>query len=125
MAKKNLIEMGGEIKMTELRWLIQMLTKQKLSSSMKDLFIERIGEVESNLVPKAHTGRASVNFGPVQAASTQKLLNEMELQTGSAVITGPIAQTTAAAQALESRQTAIKIANSGKPEPGRTSPRKF
>lgn len=97
-----------------------MLTKHKLSSALKDLFIERIGEVEANLVPKAHGSRPVVNAGPVQAASTQKLLDEMAAQTGV-----PIAQTPQAAAALESRQLAIKVATSGKPEPGRTSPRKF
>jgi len=103
--------------MTELQWLIKMLTKEKLSSHLKDLFIERIGEVEANLVPKAHAARP-VNFIS-QAPSTQKLLDDIATQP---VI---IAQTPTAAAALESRQTAIKIANSGKPEPGRTSPRKF
>jgi hypothetical protein len=98
--------------MTELQWLIQMLTKQKLSSSLKDLFIERIGEVEANLVPKAHVRM------PSQTSSTQRLIEEQAYPS-------EIAQTPAAAAALEARQTAIKIASSGKPEPGRTSPRKF
>lgn len=60
--------------MTELQWLIQILTKQKLSSAMKDLFIERIGEVETNLVPKAHMSASSSITA--QAPSTQRLLDE-------------------------------------------------
>lgn len=104
--------------MTELQWLIQMLTKQKLSSPLKDLFIERIGEVESNLVPKAHGTMAS----SIPHAST------FGYGGSGTLIQNPvnqIAQTPAAAAALQQREEAIKAANSGKPEPGRTSPRKF
>lgn len=97
--------------MTELQWLIHMLTKQKLPNALKDLFIERIGEVEANLVPKAH--------GTRPASQMQRPMDQPVQDINT------IAQTQAAAAALESRQLAIKIANSGKPEPGRTSPRKF
>jgi len=110
--------------MSELQWLIKMLTEHKLSSSLKDLFIQRLGEVEAALSSRG-PARPIVNFGPVQAASTQKLLDDMATQTGSSVIPPHIAQTPATAAALEARQTAIKIATSDKPEPGRTSPRKF
>jgi hypothetical protein len=109
--------------MTELKWLLTFMKEHKLSSSAKDAIIDRIGFIEEKL--SQSPSRPVVNFGPVQAPSTQRLLNEMELQTGSAVITGPIAQTPTAAAALQAREQAIKIAASGKPEPGRTSPRKF
>jgi hypothetical protein len=61
--------------MSELQWLIRMLTKEKLSPHLKDLFIERIGEVEANLVPKAH-GARPMPIPPIgqQAPSTQRLL---------------------------------------------------
>jgi len=113
---------------TELQWLIKMLTKEKLSANLKDLFIERIGEVEACLSRPTPQRPLPIQTG--QAPSTQRLLDEMAQQTGSSVpnmIPGPsvIAQTASAAQALESRQLAIKQAASGKPEPGRTSPRKF
>jgi hypothetical protein len=94
---------------TELQFLIRILTKEKLSAKLKDLFIERIGVVETNLVPKAHGSRPIVNFGPVTTAT----------------MPDAIAQTPAAAAALESRNLAIQQATSGKPEAGRTSPRKF
>ena len=61
--------------MTELQWLIKILTQQKLSTAMKDLFIERIGEVEANLIPKAHGTRPMIN-SMAQAASTQRILDE-------------------------------------------------
>lgn len=109
--------------MTELQWLIKMLTKHKLPASLKDLFIERIGEVEASLSRPA-LPRAPIITG--QAPSTQRLLEDMATQTGHTVIMPTqIAQTATAAAALESRSLAIKQAASGKPEPGRTSPRKF
>ena len=95
--------------MSELQWLIQILTKEKLSAKLKDLFIERIGQVEANLVPKAHGSRPIVNFGSVTTSTMPEV----------------IAQTPAAAAAIESRNLAIQQATSGKPEAGRTSPRKF
>lgn len=106
--------------MTELQWLIKMLTQHKLPASLKDLFIERIGEVEA-LLSKPTTRYPSAVNQPVQAPSTQKLLEEMTMQTGQPIV----AQTASAAAALEARAQAIKQAASGKPEPGRTSPRKF
>lgn len=62
--------------MSELQWLIYMLTKQKLQPKLKDMFISRIGEVESRLsTPQARP------VPMMQAPSTQKLLNEIELGT--------------------------------------------
>lgn len=59
--------------MTELQWLIQILTKQKLSSSLKDMFIERIGEVELSL--SKPTIRPAIN---VQAPSMQRILDTQD-----------------------------------------------
>lgn len=107
--------------MTELQWLIRLLTKEKLTASIKDLVIERIGVVESLLI-QAPVIRSNPNFGVVkQAPSTQKLLEEMGQQTAEQALIG--AQTQAAVQALQARQQAI--ASAGKTEPGRISPRKF
>ena len=62
--------------MTELQWLIKMLTQHKLPASLKDLFIERIGEVEMSLSkPEAPARPAPVL---TQAPSTQRILDEME-----------------------------------------------
>jgi hypothetical protein len=107
--------------MTELQWLIKMLTKHKLPSALKDLFIERIGEVEASLSRPALPRSPTIQTG--QAPSTQRLLEQMAQDTGAPVPV--VAQTVQAAAALESRALAIKQAASGKPEPGRTSPRKF
>lgn len=65
--------------MTELQWLIKMLTQQKLPSGLKDLFIERIGEVEAQLsTPKPrYIASGSGITIPIQAPSTQRILNEI------------------------------------------------
>jgi len=109
--------------MTELQWLIKMLTKQKLSAGMKDLFIERIGEVEASLV-KVPAVMPRPPIG-TQAPSMQRAIEEMAYQTSTSTIPDVIAQTPQAVAALQARENAIKQATSGVPEPGRKSPRKF
>lgn len=103
--------------MTEIQWLVDIMLHHKLPEAVKEKFISRIGEVEANyskpvvrpIPPPMHA----------QTPSTQKILDEMAQDTIQ------VAQTPAVAAALQSRQEAIKQAASGKPEPGRTSPRKF
>ncbi len=104
--------------MTEIAWLVQFMFAHKLPIKAKDDIVARIGEVESLLSSKQGPQARPVNVG-IQAASTQRILDEAA-QEG--VI---IAATQATAQALAARQQAINIATSGKPEAGRTSPRKF
>ena len=70
--------------MTELQWLIKMLTGQKMPQSMKDLFIERLGEVEAQLTrPNMRIPPNPIGV-PIQAPSMQKIINEAahELQPG-------------------------------------------
>ena len=38
--------------MTEIRWLINLMTKHELSDEVKAICLERIGEVEENLTAK-------------------------------------------------------------------------
>lgn len=67
--------------MTELQWLIKMLTTHKLPNALKDLFIERIGEVEATLSSKQI--RMQTNpmnpMAPQQAPSTQRLLDQQAI----------------------------------------------
>jgi hypothetical protein len=120
--------------MTEIQWLVDVMLHHKLPGPVKDKFIARIGEVETllNQQPKVLVQRSSgVNIPGYQAPSTQKILDEMNQSleninkhdNSSGIPT--IAQTQATANALHQRAEAIKIATSGKPEAGRTSPRKF
>jgi len=108
--------------MTELSFLLDLLLNEKLSVEVKTKITERIRDIESRM-------SVSPNFKPnivansVQAPSTQKILDEMAMNPVPVEPQQP--SSVAAAQALASRQAAIMIAASGKPEPGRTSPRKF
>jgi hypothetical protein len=96
--------------MTEIQWLCDLLLNCKLPKKAKERFIARIGEVESKLSPQPH-----VKTNLVQSRIDQAMNQQVD----------QVAQTAIAQKALEDRQLAIKVAASGKPEPGRTSPRKF
>jgi len=111
--------------MTEIKWLIEMLMNNKLSPSVKDKFIARIGEVEESLSRFQQPYPKPLPQSPhQQSPSTQRILDEMaqEQQNGSLQT---VAQTPVAAQALAARQSAITLASQGLTEPGRISPRKF
>lgn len=62
--------------MTEIAWLVKLMTEHKLSAQVKAEFIARIGEVEANLTktPISPVGYATMGR---QAPSTQRILDEM------------------------------------------------
>lgn len=93
--------------MTEIQFLLDIVLHCKNLKQVKDKCLARIGEVEAMLVKPPST------------------MPRPLLQSAHAAIPEAIAQTPAAAAALESRNLAIQQATSGKPEAGRTSPRKF
>lgn len=64
--------------------------------------------------------KASMVHGAPQAPSAVKALQEL-----GQVDIDHVAQTAQAAQAIASRQNAIAASMSGKPEAGRTSPKKW
>jgi hypothetical protein len=77
---------------TELQWLIKMLTQHKLPSGLKDLFIERIGEVEASLSKpsiRMQQVNPGVHYAPIQAPSMQRAIDEMN---NDAPVMPPIAQ---------------------------------
>ena len=108
--------------MTELSFLIDLLLNHKLPPATKKHVLERVKEVEANYqAPKQTPPRLQPGQ---QCASTQALLDRM-----TEPLTAPpleaIVASPQAAQAINTRQQAIAAQISGKPEPGRTSPRKF
>lgn len=140
--------------MTELQFLIDLLLNHKLSKATKDLISKRIGEVESHYTqPRTFPQpppiiRPAPITGPVQSPSMVAKVAEFEAEKAAGTIdilpgwektstlggidtiqpvaiVEKIAQTPLAQAAMQSRQQAIAIATSGKPEHGRTSPRKF
>jgi len=107
--------------MGELSFLIDLILNEKLTKRLKDRISERIKEIELSRPAAVNHNHSQIISS--QVPSTQRILNEMAMnpvQPEPAQATSVIAQ-----QALLNRQTAISIAASGKPEPGRTSPRKF
>jgi hypothetical protein len=104
---------------TELSFLISLLLNDELPKSLKQTVADRIKEVELKLVPSVQPRAPAGN----QAASTQKILDEMAMNP--IPVEQPLPQTQAAAQALAHRQQLIAQATSGVAEKGRTSPRKF
>lgn len=135
---------------TELSFLLDLLLSHKLPAKTKTAVSERIKEVEIALnsrVPAPAVGNVApshmpmrINTGVPQAASMQAIIDRnpdlvasIPEQTPTPTIPSPtsglpmpvvhIAQTPATAAALASRNAAM--ANAGKIEPGRTSPRKY
>ncbi len=123
--------------MTELTFLVELLLNHKLQKPTKDAVAQRIKEEEEAIAalppqapmrPMPYVG--AMQSGNIQAPSSRDVATRHpDLVTTP--VTGPlppvavIAQTQAAATALASRESAIASGRSGKPEPGRTSPRKF
>lgn len=104
--------------MTELQWLIKILTQHKLSASLKDLFIERIGEVEAKLSPV----KAQIPPPPMfaQAPSTQKILEELAREGNPVPV--PSAIIPKLPPAAIDKETGRAIVQTGK---GTSGPRKF
>lgn len=67
--------------MTELQWLIKLLTQHKLPKGVKDLFIERLGEVEQQLAKSFLQAPGSINrFTPSPIAQAPSTIAAMERQ---------------------------------------------
>ncbi len=116
--------------MTELQFLIHLLLDHNLPKSTKKIVADRIGFVESmyGTNPPAQIIQSNRAMVSAQAASTQAILDKMALEVNPPE--NVTATTPAAAAALQARADAIRAATQsvplrGKPEPGRTSPRKF
>ena len=117
---------------SELSFLIELLLKHKLPAATKELVAQRIKDVEENLsnlssarsISSRPVNVSSIHGGAVQSASTTAAIERHAIITEAAgSIT--VAQTPAAAAALEARTQAITDSLSGKIDKQRGSPRKF
>ncbi len=106
--------------MTELSFLIDLLLNHKLSKEVKKLIADRVREIESAPRTAAHIPAGVPPHLVGQSPSTIANLMKDPPAAPAVVATTPIA-----ASAIASRQAAIAAQLSGKPEPGRTSPRKY
>jgi hypothetical protein len=104
---------------TEIQFLINLLLEHKLPEAVKNLCITRIGEVEASLnIPKPAGRSPTTQQGIIQGT-------DRSIDPPQPVSKESIAQTPAAAAALQARQNAINAAMSDKPLAGQTSPVKF
>ena len=112
---------------SELSWLIDLLLDEELTPPLKKHVTNRIREVEKGLMgaspapkPMRIEPRQIPSAGAQQAPSMQRIIE------ANPDIAPPVPTTSAAANALSARQALIQRSiATDKPEPGRTSPRKF
>jgi hypothetical protein len=116
---------------TELSWLLDLLLNHKLPTKAKEHVVLRLNDLASRMThgpiqvsPVQMPGPAIVN-GAMQSPSFMASMAKHETGPTLALEPAMVAATPATAIAMESRQQAIRQAQLGKPEPGRTSPRKF
>jgi len=125
--------------MTELDFLIELLLNHKLPKTTQKSIKERISVVQvqsgTGYAPPPARIRSPVPAGPPQAASMQKAVAELQMESGqhptvaAQPLVPPQTPTTGAAQvALIERQKLINEALSeagGNFKPGQRAPRKF
>lgn len=135
--------------MNELSFLVNYLIDHKLSKAAKDDLIARIKVVEESYRPQPDTSRQLTGqsqppvrmFPTVGQQAPSILAKYPDLAIPPIIDDGPmclrddmkpppvpvtqIAQTPETAKALAERQALITQSMSGKPEPGRTGPRKI
>lgn len=126
--------------MTELSFLLELLLNHKLPKVTREAVTARVKEVEQGLThPYSQQARAVPTLPQAvpphlagQAPSTIAALMRHEGEGKPPIVPIPveapppvIAVTPAAQAALAERNALINQAVSGKPEKGRTSPRKF
>ncbi len=126
--------------MTEALWLADFVTRFELTSAVKKHILKRIKSlsdqpaigmvtkqkayVPANLPPHiaGQSPSTIANFLKHNPPTTEVIASAPDTEPATP---GVVVASQAAAQAMQTRQMAIAAAQSGKPEPGRTSPRKF
>ncbi len=119
--------------MSELSFLLDLLINEKLSKPVKVKILARVKEIEAKPTVNHITPMiAQVPMPPVVHGQSPSTIAAMARHAaeGATVniappVGGPIITSPVVAIALNERNQHINQALSGKPEPGRTSPRKF
>lgn len=78
--------------MSEIAWLVKLMTEHKLSAQVKATILARIGEVEAALSKNINIAvppMAPRHIGTVQAPSTQRILDEMASEQAVAPVLPP------------------------------------
>ena len=120
--------------MTELSFLLDLLLNDETPLPIKKILKDRIKEVESNLsgnsakvpfIPLVRSPLPNPTGVPQSASTLAALARQASEEPQESTPAEVVAHTAAAAIAMQDRQAAISAQVSGKPEKGRTSPRKF
>ncbi len=114
--------------MTELTFLLELLLNHKLPKPTREAVTARVREVEQGLSAPRMGPAPLQSLGNVPAHLANQAPSTIAAMMKHPDLAPPIpipAQTPAAQAAMNARQEAINLAISGKPEKGRTSPRKF
>ncbi len=119
--------------LTELTFLLELLLNHKLPKPTREAVTARVREVEQLLQMTSVTLRQTPAMQPGISGFIPPHLVGQAPSTIAAMMKHPdlvppvavVAQTPAAQAALAAREDAIQQGMSGKPEKGRTSPRKF
>ncbi len=113
--------------MTELTWLADLIVNHELADKTKKHVLKRMKVVETqiNNLPGIPAKRSLPQTQAQAQAQAPSTIAALERQTGQAIPQAPIAVSPQAQAALAARESLILQSQSGKPEAGRTSPRKF
>lgn len=115
---------------SELSFLLELVLDDEVPKPIKLKMVARIREVEKNYAqtvlpqPAVPRGTKPGIITPIIAAQSPSM-QQLMAQNPDLIPKPPQPVTAEAAQALANRQAKILGAANEKPEPGRTSPRKF
>lgn len=101
--------------MTEIQWLVDIILHNKVPGPLMEKFVARIGEVEAQLSRPIITQRPVPTTGPVQVASTQRILDQIANET-------PLVKAAVSIPSVVDKETGRAMVNTGK---GTSGPRKF
>jgi hypothetical protein len=107
--------------MSELSFLIDLLLNERLSGAVRAKIAERVKVVESQMITQKSI--IPLPISPAQAQGQSP--STIAAMARHAQEPAPIVNSPAAQAALQNREIALAESMSGKPPPGRTSPRKF
>lgn len=110
---------------SELSFLMELFLSDEVPKPIKAMVADRIREVEESLITRPVSNVRPPVALPTEIAA-QQAPSMQRIMERNADLVPPAPASPAAAQALAARAAIIQRGiNTDKPEPGRTSPRKF
>jgi hypothetical protein len=110
---------------SELSFLMDLFLSDEVPTPIKKQVADRIRDVEGTLTPQPMTGIVRPGPAGIPSQQSPSMQRIMAAHPDVQIVTAVEPQTPAAAEALAKRANIINARANEKPEPGRTSPRKF